>query len=183
MSLMIGVMGMNNELYHHGVKGMKWGVRHDYRVNKVNARRQNNGASSIKRRSTAKKVAIGVAVVGAILVTGYAVHRVNPGTIRKGVSVVRKLGRSKKLSKKAVPIHKVSVDISKSTAKNYIPRTPVPKTTVSKTPVSKVSVDISKSTAKNYIPRTGSTTKASEVDLYTQELLKKNQERLRRYGY
>lgn len=51
-----------DELYHYGVKGMRWGHRKAHESN-------SNGH---KRMSTAKKVAIGVGVAAAVGVTAYA---------------------------------------------------------------------------------------------------------------
>ena len=47
-----------DELYHHGVKGMKWGVRKQPE--------RSGGTKSRKGMSTAKKVAIGVSVAAAV---------------------------------------------------------------------------------------------------------------------
>lgn len=51
---------VSSELSHHGVKGMKWGVRHDPE------RKGRRGSSGKKKMSTAKKVAIGMAVAAGI---------------------------------------------------------------------------------------------------------------------
>lgn len=53
-----------DELYHYGVKGMRWGVRHD-------PERSGNGRSNRKGMSTAKKVAIGVGVAAAVAGVAY----------------------------------------------------------------------------------------------------------------
>ena len=61
-----------DELYHHGVKGMKWGVRKQPE--------RSGSTKSGKGMSTAKKVAIGVAVAAAVGgVSYYAIktHRYN----------------------------------------------------------------------------------------------------------
>ena len=35
----------SDELYHHGVKGMKWGVRHEYKpTGRRSSRRQNDNS-------------------------------------------------------------------------------------------------------------------------------------------
>ena len=52
---------ISNELSHHGVKGMKWGVRHD-----PERSGQRLNSSSRKKMSTAKKIAIGVGVAAAV---------------------------------------------------------------------------------------------------------------------
>lgn len=57
-----------NELYHHGVKGMKWGVRR---------KKKQDGERSKKTMSTAKKVAIGAAVVAAIAGGAYGAYKLN----------------------------------------------------------------------------------------------------------
>ena len=74
---------ISNELSHHGVKGMRWGVR---------KRRVSSGirrtSSSRKKMSTAKKVAIGVgvaaAVAGATAITIHAVKTGKANQIKKG---------------------------------------------------------------------------------------------------
>lgn len=73
-------IGRPDELYHYGVKGMRWGVRHD-------PERSGNNRSSRKGMSTAKKVAIGVGVAAAVAgVTYVAVTKRNNGLARAAVS-------------------------------------------------------------------------------------------------
>ena len=83
----------SDELYHHGVKGMKWGVRHDPRTSAANSlqkrplsKREMSVAQSYQKRygmssedaaiaarrqtQTIKKVAIGTAVVTGAVVGG-----------------------------------------------------------------------------------------------------------------
>ena len=50
-------------LAHHGVKGMKWGIR-KRRVSKGRSRSSNTSKHSRKKWSNKKKVAIGAAIVG-----------------------------------------------------------------------------------------------------------------------
>lgn len=57
-------------LSHHGVKGMHWGVRKD-RTNKTDAQR------SARRRSTAKKVAIGVGSATVAVGAAYLAYKLN----------------------------------------------------------------------------------------------------------
>lgn len=59
---------MSNELKHHGVKGMKWGVRKD-RKNATSTDSPNEANSSSKRKKRAIKIGIG-ATTGALAVIG-----------------------------------------------------------------------------------------------------------------
>lgn len=60
-------------LYHHGVKGQRWGVR---RYRNEDGSLTNDGKERYnKRRDTAKKVAIGVGITGAVALGAYVVHK------------------------------------------------------------------------------------------------------------
>lgn len=58
---------MNKELYHHGVKGMKWGIRKDHKRTKPSTRK--------KKLTTKQKVAIGVGVAATVAVGAYFAKR------------------------------------------------------------------------------------------------------------
>lgn len=80
-----------DELYHYGVKGMKWGVRHD-------PERSGNGRSR-SGMSTAKKVAIGVGVAAAVAGVTYAGIKTGKAKqIAKGAVRLARRGKSKSLS-------------------------------------------------------------------------------------
>lgn len=98
---------MTNELYHYGVKGMKWGVRNDYVPigrSKPNKFITDNGTSSsrderIKKNrfklSTGAKVALGVAGISAAAVIGMEAYKIGkfradslipPGTLVQNIA-------------------------------------------------------------------------------------------------
>lgn len=66
---------LGDELYHHGVKGMKWGVRHDYEPTGNGRKRTSNDEQNKSKKQkngkgkilTKRNVAIGAAVVGTAL--------------------------------------------------------------------------------------------------------------------
>lgn len=58
---------MDNYLYHHGVKGMKWGVRKDRKKYKTSTHK--------KTLTTKQKVAIGVGVAATVAVGAYFAKR------------------------------------------------------------------------------------------------------------
>lgn len=67
-----------NELTHYGVKGMKWGVRHD--PERVGFRRlkSKDGSNSTKKRrglTNAQKIALGIGAAAAIAGVGYLAYR------------------------------------------------------------------------------------------------------------
>lgn len=78
----------NNCLYHHGIKGQKWGVRRyqneDGSLTSIGAKRYSNNSESNRKSekkvsdskmSTGKKVALGAAVVAASAGITYAAIR------------------------------------------------------------------------------------------------------------
>ncbi len=54
-----------NELYHHGVKGMKWGVRKDRQTGTSNSKKTSRPELTPKQKRIARNVAIGAAVAAA----------------------------------------------------------------------------------------------------------------------
>ena len=85
-----------DELYHYGVKGMRWGVRHD-------PERSGNGRSR-SGMSTAKKVAIGVGIAAGIAGAAYMGVQVsragyNKRAIKAGLRAVKSAGKASKHGK------------------------------------------------------------------------------------
>ena len=81
----------NNELYHWGVKGMKWGVRRyqnkDGSLTDKGKKRYGENSTedaSAKRKTTAKKVA-GLAIMTATVATAAAVYAKNPEAVNRVV--------------------------------------------------------------------------------------------------
>lgn len=73
-------MKVEYELSHHGIKGMKWGVRRfqneDGSLTNAGRTRYSDGEeASARRKSTVKKVAIGTAGVAGIVLTAYLVKK------------------------------------------------------------------------------------------------------------
>lgn len=69
---------MTDYLIHYGVKGMKWGVRHDP---------IRGSLSSRKGMSTAKKIAIGAAIVGGTVLVGYGAYKIQKIGVPKPFTV------------------------------------------------------------------------------------------------
>lgn len=68
----------DNELYHYGVKGMKWGVRRNRSLSKGNPKKASSNKSEAQARSEKIKKAaiIGTAVVGTAL-AAYGTYKVS----------------------------------------------------------------------------------------------------------
>ena len=71
---------MNNELYHYGVKGMKWGIRRyrkkDGSLTNTGKKRYVDDRNDKKKLSTRQKVAIGAAVAASCLAV-YGTYKVS----------------------------------------------------------------------------------------------------------
>lgn len=73
-----------NELYHHGIKGMHWGIRRFQRKNgtwttkgkKHREQIEDDDETKARRKETAKKAAIGVGVAAAVTATAIVAYKV-----------------------------------------------------------------------------------------------------------
>lgn len=89
------------ELYHHGIKGQKWGVRRfqkkDGRLTNAGKKRYDSTDSEHKKKlSTAQKIAIGVVSTAAIAAGTYFAHKyyqMNANTIIKKGKEFQHMGK------------------------------------------------------------------------------------------
>lgn len=70
-----------DELYHHGIKGQKWGVRRFQNSNGTytaeGKKRYSKDEKSERRKQIAKKVAIGAAIVGGTILVAYGTKKLS----------------------------------------------------------------------------------------------------------
>ena len=75
------VLDQNGELYHYGVKGMKWGVRKEYEpVGRKSSKTETSDPDkpkTKKRLSTGQKVAIGAGIAAVTALAAYGVYRLH----------------------------------------------------------------------------------------------------------
>ena len=96
---------MNNELEHHGIKGMKWGVRRyqnkDGSLTPAGKRMQSDSSEEKKTASasTKRKIAVAAVSTATIAAAAYYVHK-NPERIGQAMSKFRGV-KMKDLSQKA----------------------------------------------------------------------------------
>lgn len=123
----------STELYHHGIKGMKWGVRRyqneDGTYTDAGKKRRSQDPEAVqKRKDTAKKVAaISIAAVGAVAVSAAAIYVAkNPQAVSRvlknaGTTTVNALKTGKN---KTVDFGKKAVKTTLTKTKAFVKEAP-----------------------------------------------------------
>lgn len=102
------------ELFHYGVKGMKWGVRRKSRESSDSSNSSTPSNSSPKRRINKKKLAIGIAAgVGTVAVAGLAVAKVHSGRQAVVNQIVKNGSKS---------IYELAMDVQNEKRASYTPK-------------------------------------------------------------
>lgn len=121
-------MEYNYELYHHGVKGMKWGIRRyqkkDGTLTSAGKKRYSDSdaeARAERNKRIAKRV-LGASIMGATVAAAATIYARNPEAVNK---VVSKVGRTtvkalKSGSKKAITVGKKYVKEAINSAKEGV---------------------------------------------------------------
>lgn len=88
---------MENELYHYGIRGMKWGVRRyqnkDGTLSEAGKKRYSNWSDDAKTAASIKKKSVNEMSNAELKKVNERVRleqeydRLNPGTIKKGIAV------------------------------------------------------------------------------------------------
>ena len=127
-----------DELYHHGIKGMKWGVRKKSYYNSSGTKKASKNQTDEKNRreKLKKSVKIGAAVVGASLAVygGYKLSRYTKNK-KASAKLAKKVLEQSVAASKPTSLVNSGKDAAKLTLSN-IPKTTIPKTTIPKTTVS-----------------------------------------------
>lgn len=163
----------NDYLAHHGIKGMRWGVRHDPERSGRKATRRSVTDKKELRRRRLRRVAIGAALLGGGLIAGHAVRRsMEKSANRKSIERLKNYADGPVIVKRQPAAHNVK-----------------PKGSISNLRSNVSSVNKELNNTLNELKRRAAATKASTMNDrnwgssadYTQELLRKNGAKLSGY--
>lgn len=126
-------------LIHYGIPGMRWGVRKEY---EKTGKRSSQKAK--KKKSIAKKVAIGAAIVAGTALAAYGGYKIGKVLKNKrfisgvGIKAVKKMG----IPNTKPTIKKLPDSFSTPSVKTTnIPRVEVPRTNIQKTSIPRLTLN------------------------------------------